>query len=56
METRRCHHCGGNLGLIIQRYYFRRFCSRQCLHNFKSDLQRELDRRRSNGWFYPHPP
>jgi hypothetical protein len=44
---KRCAHCGGPFGLIVYRWYGRRFCRTKCREAFLNELEAERARIRS---------
>jgi hypothetical protein len=45
---KRCHNCGGRLGLVRYRYYTLRFCAERCLKAWK---RAQLDKTRQQRFF-----
>ncbi len=40
---RRCAQCSGKLGLIVQQWLTRRFCSKKCKQKHLDDLKKKDD-------------
>ena len=45
---KRCFQCNGRFGLIHYRHGIKRFCSKRCVNNYKSDTERTKSR--IKGW------
>jgi hypothetical protein len=46
---KRCDECGGRFGLIVYRYFARRFCKRRCKERYLARL-RERTQAPSHRW------
>jgi hypothetical protein len=54
-----CDHCHSRFGLVSHRYFFKRFCSRQCLGGYKCELATAIEDHAKRGglallaWIFP---
>ncbi len=45
MRLNQCDCCGGKFGLVVQRLWMRRFCSKLCKRSYQADRTRWVDLR-----------
>jgi hypothetical protein len=51
--TKRCHSCSGPFGLIRHRFALKQFCSKQCLDQYKGNIESQASR--SKQWIDVQP-